>query len=212
MSPKTTSRRLERNLIAGLAGGAAAQTRQLHSAAHRRFRRHRAGRSCATTSSASSRGRPCRGGSRRRASASTPTTRRFPLFGLPRVVSTAADARLHPARGRQPGERSDVLRRLLRREGRQRPLGDGARFAQRIHFAHLRNVTREADGSFYEAEHLEGSVDMPPSSNPADARAGEARARGRGDGAFRCGPTTGTCSPTTSAKRASILAIRSSAG
>ena len=29
-----------------------------------------------------------------------------------------------------------------------------------IHFAHLRNVTKEPDGSFHEAEHLEGDTDM----------------------------------------------------
>jgi mannonate dehydratase len=34
-------------------------------------------------------------------------------------------------------------------------------FGPRIHFAHLRNVTREADGSFHEADHLGGSTDMP---------------------------------------------------
>jgi mannonate dehydratase len=33
-------------------------------------------------------------------------------------------------------------------------------FAPRIHFAHLRNVTLEPDGSFHEAEHLDGVVDM----------------------------------------------------
>ena len=33
-------------------------------------------------------------------------------------------------------------------------------FADRIHFVHLRNVTIEDDGSFYEAEHLEGGTDM----------------------------------------------------
>jgi mannonate dehydratase len=33
-------------------------------------------------------------------------------------------------------------------------------FGPKIHFAHLRQVTREADGSFYEAEHLRGSSDM----------------------------------------------------
>ena len=33
-------------------------------------------------------------------------------------------------------------------------------FGSRIHFAHLRQVRREPDGSFYEAEHLEGSSDM----------------------------------------------------
>ncbi|AXP82806.1 Mannonate dehydratase [Mariniflexile rhizosphaerae] len=34
------------------------------------------------------------------------------------------------------------------------------KFADRIHFLHLRNVKREADGSFYEDNHLEGSSDM----------------------------------------------------
>ena len=29
-----------------------------------------------------------------------------------------------------------------------------------IHFAHLRNVKREEDGSFFEDDHLEGSSDM----------------------------------------------------
>lgn len=35
------------------------------------------------------------------------------------------------------------------------------RFADRIHFAHLRNVAKESDGSFQEAAHLEGDTDMP---------------------------------------------------
>ncbi len=34
------------------------------------------------------------------------------------------------------------------------------KFADRIHFLHLRNVKREADGSFFEDNHLEGSTDM----------------------------------------------------
>ena len=34
------------------------------------------------------------------------------------------------------------------------------KFKNRIHFLHLRNVKREADGSFYEDHHLEGSSDM----------------------------------------------------
>ena len=33
-------------------------------------------------------------------------------------------------------------------------------FAARIHFAHLRQVKREADRSFHEAEHLDGSSNM----------------------------------------------------
>ncbi|MDX8539650.1 mannonate dehydratase [Mesorhizobium abyssinicae] len=84
----------------------------------------------------------------------------FSLFGLPRVVSTAADARFiletvdSPANGLtfctgSYGVRADNDLVAM--------IGE---FAPRIHFAHLRNVTREADGSFYEAEHLEGSTDM----------------------------------------------------
>ncbi|WP_237154063.1 mannonate dehydratase [Oryzibacter oryziterrae] len=34
------------------------------------------------------------------------------------------------------------------------------RFADRIHFAHLRNVAKDADGSFEEAAHLDGDTDM----------------------------------------------------
>lgn len=34
------------------------------------------------------------------------------------------------------------------------------RFADRIHFVHLRNVRKDADGSFEEAAHLEGDTDM----------------------------------------------------
>ncbi len=34
------------------------------------------------------------------------------------------------------------------------------KFADKIHFLHLRNVRREVDGSFYEDNHLEGSTDM----------------------------------------------------
>jgi mannonate dehydratase len=33
-------------------------------------------------------------------------------------------------------------------------------FASRIHFAHLRNVRKEPDGSFMEADHLGGDTDM----------------------------------------------------
>ena len=82
------------------------------------------------------------------------------LFGLPRVVSTAEDVRKiflafdAPANGLtfcvgSFGAREDNDLLAMVRE-----------FAPRIHFAHLRQVTREAYGSFHEAEHLNGSSDM----------------------------------------------------
>jgi hypothetical protein len=54
-------------------------------------------------------------------------------------------------------------------------------FAPRIHFAHLRNVTKEPDGSFHEAEHLEGDTDMVEVVSGADARRRRRKAEGRVD-------------------------------
>ena len=82
------------------------------------------------------------------------------LFGLPRVVSTAEDVRSifggidAMANGLtfcvgSFGARADNDLLAMVKE-----------FAPRTHFAHLRQVTRETDGSFYEAEHLHGSADM----------------------------------------------------
>jgi len=82
------------------------------------------------------------------------------LFGLPRVVSTAEDVRAifaacdTLANGLtfcvgSFGARADNDLLAMARE-----------FGARIHFAHLRQVTRERDGCFHEAEHLAGSSDM----------------------------------------------------
>lgn len=85
----------------------------------------------------------------------------FPLYGLPRIVSTSADARRILAAADSPasgltfctgsyGTRAENDLPAMVRE-----------FGPRIHFAHLRNVQREDDGSFHEANHLGGSSDMP---------------------------------------------------
>jgi mannonate dehydratase len=53
-------------------------------------------------------------------------------------------------------------------------------FAPRIHAAHLRSTQLMPDGSFYEADHLAGSVDMPAVVgallDEQDRRRGEGRA------------------------------------
>jgi mannonate dehydratase len=83
-----------------------------------------------------------------------------PLFGLPRIASTADDYQtLFDAvpsvangmcfcTGSLGVSSANDLPAIVRR------------FASRIHFAHLRSTRREADGSFYESDHLDGDVDM----------------------------------------------------
>ncbi len=84
----------------------------------------------------------------------------YPLLGLPRIVSTEKDLEeilqciVSPANGLcfctgSLGVRADNdLVKIVQR------------FGENIHFIHLRSTKRDADGNFYEADHLYGDVDM----------------------------------------------------
>ena len=84
----------------------------------------------------------------------------FPILGLPRVVSTEKD--LADVVNYSPSASNGITfctGSLGARADNDLP-GIVERLGAHFHFLHLRNVRREADGSFYEDEHLNGSTDM----------------------------------------------------
>ncbi|MCM2290744.1 mannonate dehydratase [Allorhizobium sp. BGMRC 0089] len=82
------------------------------------------------------------------------------ILGLPRIVSCEDDIAWIMA------EQDSIANGLTLCSGSlgANPKNDvpaiAKRFASRIHFAHLRNVAKEKDGSFQEAAHLDGDTDM----------------------------------------------------
>jgi mannonate dehydratase len=84
----------------------------------------------------------------------------FSLYGLPRIVSTAEDARFILDAVESPANGLTFCTGSYGTRADNDIVAMVKAFADRIHFAHLRNITIEEDGSFYEAEHLEGGADM----------------------------------------------------
>ncbi len=84
----------------------------------------------------------------------------YSIFGLPRIVSTQKDVDF--ILNQVPSVANGIC--FCSGSFGVRPDNNLPNmvkvFANRIYFIHLRNVARETDGSFYEANHLEGSTDM----------------------------------------------------
>jgi mannonate dehydratase len=83
-----------------------------------------------------------------------------PLFGLPRIASTSDDLEFITAAVDSPANGITLCTGSLGAGAANDLPAIARRFAPRTHFIHLRNVTKEHDGSFVEAEHLAGDVDM----------------------------------------------------
>jgi len=84
----------------------------------------------------------------------------FDIMGLPRIITSESDLEDLVAFIESPSNGITFCTGSLGAN----PVNDLPKmirkFSNNIHFLHLRNVKREADGSFYEDNHLEGSSDM----------------------------------------------------
>ena len=84
----------------------------------------------------------------------------FNLFGIPRVVRTSKD--LDVLFKRVPSLYNGLTYCTgslgVRKDNNLKQIFE--KFADRIHFLHLRSIQREGEGNFFEANHLEGNVDM----------------------------------------------------
>lgn len=83
-----------------------------------------------------------------------------PLFGLPRIVSNEQDIADLLAMVDSPANGLTLCSGSLGAGLGNDVPAIARRFADRIRFAHLRNVAKEPDGSFMEADHLGGDVNM----------------------------------------------------
>ncbi len=84
----------------------------------------------------------------------------FPILGLPRIVSTQNDFKYFLNEVDNPGNGVCFCTGSLGASANNDLTGMVKAFGEKIHFIHLRNVTKDKEGNFYEADHLDGDNDM----------------------------------------------------
>lgn len=105
----------------------------------------------------------------------------FSLLGLPRIVSMASDIDAIFKMADSPANGLCFCTGSFSAWADNDLPSMAARFAPRIHAVHLRSTQRLPDGSFYEADHLAGSVDMPAVVRALLDEQDRRRAEGRSD-------------------------------